>query len=91
MSNLAPPNLDELKSERFYYKSKAENVEEMWRETIRELADAKEDAARGRELVRALKRGDCWCEMGVGNPSVKAHTGACNWARAWAEEGAGDE
>lgn len=34
-----------------------------------------------REALRALKRGDCWCEMATGNPMVSIHSHACQQAR----------
>jgi hypothetical protein len=36
-----------------------------------------------REILRvlaALKRGDCWCEMAVGNPMVSYHNEGCSVA-----------
>lgn len=45
--------------------------------------------AAGQECVRnlmvaliELKRGDCWCEMGIGNPNCRDHSRACKNARA---------
>lgn len=32
--------------------------------------------------LEQLKRGDCWCEMGVGNPMVDRHSGVCADAMA---------
>lgn len=29
------------------------------------------------EAIRGLRRGSCWCEMGIGNPMVKTHSPAC--------------
>jgi len=29
------------------------------------------------ELLESLKRGSCWCEMGIGNPMNTWHTTAC--------------
>lgn len=28
-------------------------------------------------VILQLKRGDCWCEMGIGNPMVRDHSSAC--------------
>lgn len=28
-------------------------------------------------LLRALKRGSCWCEMGIGNPMYRDHSVTC--------------
>jgi len=28
-------------------------------------------------VVSGLKRGDCWCEMAVGNPMVTSHSASC--------------
>ena len=27
--------------------------------------------------IYALRRGDCWCEMGIGNPMMKEHSQIC--------------
>lgn len=35
-----------------------------------------------RSLLQALRRGSCWCEVGVGNPSASSHSDACDRARA---------
>ena len=36
-----------------------------------------------RELVRMLRRGDCWCEAGIGNPMLGGvHGTACSAIRA---------
>lgn len=32
---------------------------------------------RWRWLVEKLKRGDCWCEVGIGNPMVPGHSDVC--------------
>lgn len=29
------------------------------------------------DILVGLKRGDCWCEMGIGNPMVREHDVAC--------------
>lgn len=29
------------------------------------------------QLLLRLKAGDCWCEMGIGNPMVQEHTAVC--------------
>lgn len=34
------------------------------------------------EALRGVMRGDCWCEMAVGNPMVKNHAPQCRAARA---------
>jgi len=28
-------------------------------------------------VIRGLRRGSCWCEMGIGNPMVSQHTRTC--------------
>lgn len=34
------------------------------------------------EALHALKRGDCWCEAGVGNPMMQGrHSAACDRVR----------
>lgn len=33
------------------------------------------------EIIKALRRGDCWCEKGIGNPMFKVHTNACQHAQ----------
>ncbi len=32
-------------------------------------------------LIRRLRRGECWCEMGNGNPMVRCHSVTCDEAR----------
>jgi hypothetical protein len=32
---------------------------------------------RAVELLKRLKRNDCWCEMGIGNPMYSGHTKVC--------------
>ena len=34
-----------------------------------------------RDIIWALRRGACWCEMAVGNPMVKEHSSACRAAK----------
>jgi len=34
-----------------------------------------------RSLLKEKKTGDCWCEMGVGNPMYHTHTELCNEIR----------
>lgn len=34
------------------------------------------------KVIIDLKRGDCWCEMSIGNPMVKDHSPECKGARA---------
>lgn len=29
------------------------------------------------ELLNDLKQNDCWCEKGIGNPTVQEHTAVC--------------
>lgn len=29
------------------------------------------------DIILQLKRGSCWCEMGIGNPMVRDHSPAC--------------
>ena len=33
-------------------------------------------------VLKALKRGDCWCEMGIGNPMMSRHSPGCLSAQA---------
>jgi hypothetical protein len=40
--------------------------------------DLLEDAI---EALKALSRGNCWCEMAIGNPLVNHHSGACERVR----------
>lgn len=38
-----------------------------------------------KDLVKALegvKRGSCWCEMGIGNPMMTSHSRQCGVARS---------
>ena len=53
-------------------------------ETQHEEAEA--EIIKLREALEALKRGDCWCEMAIGNPMVKDHSAACKLASAVLEE-----
>ena len=40
------------------------------------------EIVRLRALILSLKRGSCWCEMGIGNPMMRgAHTEACRQAQ----------
>lgn len=56
--------------------------------SIMELVlDVESEAA---EIINGLKRGSCWCEMGIGNPMMKTHSAACDAARAFVARG-GDE
>lgn len=43
-------------------------------------------SAKVREALEKLKRGDCWCEMGIGNPMVREHSPSCVAARAALEQ-----
>ena len=33
-------------------------------------------------VLKALQRGSCWCEMGIGNPMMSRHSQACLAAQA---------
>lgn len=33
-------------------------------------------------IIAALKTGDCWCEMGIGNPMVRQHSSVCQSVQA---------
>lgn len=46
-------------------------------QTWRELLEANATINKLRAVLRRLKRGDCWCEMAVGNPMVSSHDEAC--------------
>ena len=35
-----------------------------------------------KSVLNGLKRGDCWCEMAVGNPMVSSHDKDCLRAQA---------
>ncbi len=35
------------------------------------------------EILTKLKRGDCWCERGIGNPMFKDHSEGCRMAQFW--------
>jgi hypothetical protein len=46
------------------------------------------------ELLLALlaqRTGDCWCQMGIGNPMVREHSAACVAARKAIEQAEGRE
>lgn len=71
-----------------------ENGEELWhcaawgdfhRKDLRVLCQrvrtAEAETARLREALLNLKRGECWCEVGIGNPMVRGvHSNACQKA-----------
>jgi hypothetical protein len=46
----------------------------------RALDDLNEAFIEALRLIEALKRGSCWCEIGIGNPMLKHHTAACEHA-----------
>lgn len=33
------------------------------------------------ELIKGLKRGECWCDMGIGHPSCHEHSKLCKKVR----------
>jgi hypothetical protein len=41
---------------------------------------------QARKLIEVMKRGDCWCEMAVGNPMVKGHAIFCQEAARFIEK-----
>jgi hypothetical protein len=45
------------------------------------------DCKKLKEIIRGLKRGDCWCEMGIGNPMVSSHSPQCIAAQKAIEAG----
>ena len=47
-------------------------------QAIERAADrASLEVAKLRRILRALRRGDCYCEAGIGNPMMPGHTEAC--------------
>lgn len=46
---------------------------------IARIGDA-ENIGRLLGIIASLKRGTCWCEMGIGNPMVNSHSDACKAA-----------
>jgi hypothetical protein len=44
------------------------------------LGEVQAERDRCREALVALKGGDCWCEMAVGNPMVRRHSTGCQMA-----------
>lgn len=36
---------------------------------------------RLRHVIGLLKRGSCWCGMGIGDPRLRSHTAACKLAQ----------
>lgn len=43
--------------------------------------------ALGLAVVKSLKRGDCWCEVAIGNPNLAGvHTPQCVNARRYVEQ-----
>jgi len=54
-------------------------------ELRREHADWREEQQRAAVIIRGLKRGECWCEVAIGNPMVQTHGVSCLAARAYLE------
>jgi len=38
------------------------------------------------EIIELLKRGECWCQKGIGNPMYQEHTEACKKAQKFMEK-----
>ena len=38
------------------------------------------------EIFQSLKRGDCWCEMGIGNPMYTEHSKGCQMVQQFLEK-----
>lgn len=47
------------------------------RQVAQEQASAKVYRQDTRALFVRLKRGDCWCEVAVGNPNATSHSEVC--------------
>lgn len=43
----------------------------------------KTDAA---QVIAGLSRGDCFCEVAIGNPMMRSHSAACENVRKWLNE-----
>ena len=37
-------------------------------------------------LLYGLRRGDCWCDVGIGNPMMSSHDKVCDEVRAFLGE-----
>jgi hypothetical protein len=46
----------------------------------------KEENKKLKRLIWILKRGDCWCEAGVGNPMMKDHSVVCKLVQKFINE-----
>lgn len=57
------------------------NCEEMARTCRNRIGEV----YRLRNLIANLKRGSCWCEMGVDNPMVNTHSHVCKEAAVASE------
>ena len=58
-----------------------EVLEQDYSNCRRTRAEAEAETARLREALVNLKRGACWCEVGIGNPMVRGvHSNACQRA-----------
>jgi hypothetical protein len=45
------------------------------------LTGAKDIMERSFKALTLLKRGDCWCEMAIGNPMIHDHSEGCKIAQ----------
>lgn len=59
-----------------------EAVQVLW-EAVERAIDQCDEAA---QLLRSLKRGDCWCEAGIGNPMMTNHSPQCRNAKRWLDK-----
>lgn len=58
-------------------------LEANWR---RMLGERQAEVARLRAALAGLRRGDCWCEFGIGNPMLSRCLPACETAREALED-----
>jgi len=47
-------------------------------EILEEVEHLKEELTFLRRLTFSLKRGDCWCEIGIGDPRLSSHSVYCS-------------
>lgn len=58
------------------------NIPALVAEVRRLRAESDDQRRRIRDILLQLRRGDCWCAVGIGNPMMATHSSACVSARA---------
>lgn len=67
-------------------KHRIEKLEEYMARDHLALVEALDLIRKLRAVIGLLKRGSCWCELGIGNPMVRGHSDACRRAREALDE-----